>query len=103
MKFIIGFFAVLLFTLISYNQSFAGDSLEIKNPGIWDDIVYDTKVFISDGAAFYSAPFRFNSKEWLYTGSGVISMGIILSQDRNLKVSLSRGDKSGDLWSYVKS
>jgi hypothetical protein len=91
---------VLLFALVSLNQSSAGDSLKIKNPGIWDDIVYDIKVFISNGAVFYSAPCRFNSKKWLYTGAGIVSMGIIMSQDRNLKTSLSKGDKTRDLWSY---
>ncbi len=94
---------VLLLTFILLNQIYAGDSLKIKNARIWDEVVYDTKVFISDGAAIYSAPFRFNSKEWLYTGAGIVSMGIIVSQDRNLKASLSKGDKSRDIWSYVKS
>jgi membrane-associated phospholipid phosphatase len=94
---------VLLLTFISLNQIYAGDSLKIKNSRIWDEVIYDAKVFISDGAAFYTAPFRFNSKEWLYTGAGIVSLGIIMSQDRNLKTSLSKGNKSGDLWSFVKN
>lgn len=94
---------VLSFTFTFLSQVYAGDSLKVHKAGIWDDIVYDTKTFFTDGAAFYSAPFRLNSKEWLYTGAGLISLGVIMSQDKNLHTSLSKGVKDGDFWSIVKN
>jgi membrane-associated phospholipid phosphatase len=94
---------IVLLIFLSAAQIFSGDSLKTHKPGIWDDLLYDTKVFISDGAAFYSAPFGFNSKEWLYTGAGMLGLGLILSQDKNLHSSLSKGVNEGDFWSVVKN
>lgn len=94
---------VLSFTFTFLIQIYAGDSLKVHKPGIWDDILYDTKVFITDGAEFYSTPFRLNSKEWLYTGAGLVSLGVIMSQDKNLHSSLSKGVNDGNIWSIVKN
>lgn len=94
---------ILLLIILSTSQIFSGDSVKVHTPGIWDDILSDTKIFISDGAAFYSAPFKFNSKEWLYTGAGMVSLGVIMTQDKNLHSTLTKGDKEGDFWSVVKN
>lgn len=95
------FIITLTFTLLS--QVHAGDTTNIHKSGIWEDVIYDSKVFISDGAEFYTTPFRLNSKQWLYTGAGLVSLGVIMSQDKNLHSSLSKGVKDGDFWSIVKN
>ncbi len=94
---------IIFLMFLNVSQIFSGDSVKVHKPGIWDDILYDTKVFITDGAVFYTAPFRFNSKEWLYTGAGIMGLGVIMTQDKNLHGTLSKGHKEGDFWSIVKN
>jgi len=94
---------ILLFTLIAINQIYAGDSLKSQKSVVWDDIAYDAKVFVTDGAAFYTTPFGLSSKEWIYSGAGIACLGLIMTQDKNLKSSLSKDENPGDFWSNVKN
>ena len=93
----------VLMVSISLNYTYSADSLSTHKNSVWEDIIYDAKVFVSDGAAFYSSPVRFTSKDWIYTGAGIAGFGLLITQDKNLKSSISGGNTSGVLWNIVRN
>jgi membrane-associated phospholipid phosphatase len=88
--------------LLSYNCAFTSDSTTVKHKSIWQNIGSDFEIFVSQGLSFYSTPFRMSGKQWIYTGIGAASLGIIMTQDKNIKLQFSTGENKNSVWYYAK-
>lgn len=94
---------VLVFALIcSLNFSIAGDTTAVKHKTIWQNIGNDAEVFVKQGIDFYTIPFHLSGKKWLYTGIGAAAFGIIMTQDKNIKIQFSTGEDKNSVWYYAK-
>jgi membrane-associated phospholipid phosphatase len=83
------------------NYAIAGDSTKTHKTTTQKKQSSDISLFIEDIGAFYSAPFHFSGKQWLYS-AGVVS-GVVLSMtlDKQVKKSISidtASNYNNDFW-----
>jgi PAP2 superfamily len=98
-------FMLTAFVLIlSTNTAKSIDSLKVKS-SIGKDFNSDCKIFLKDGICFYSSPFRFTGKDWIYTGltAGAIAGIMTLDEDVKNDVSVNNGNSQNAFWSVGKN
>jgi hypothetical protein len=94
----------LLFLIPPLHVSEAQNSKKVK-ASIGQDFSSDCKIFLDDGLSFYTLPFRFSAKDWLYTLAAAGAEGGLMTIDDDVKKSVTgvNGNSSSDVWTIGKN
>ncbi|HMQ70292.1 MAG TPA: phosphatase PAP2 family protein [Ignavibacteria bacterium] len=75
---------ILFFSILNFNNVFSQGSHKAKT-SIGQDLGSDAKIFLDDGISYYTLPFRFSGKDWLFTLAGAGAIGGLMTIDDNVK------------------
>ncbi len=76
-----------------------GQSPDTRSIG--ETIADDGMIFLKDGASFFTAPLRFDGKDWLYAGGFAAGTALVMSRDERIHENLSHvgnGSLNYDFW-----
>lgn len=76
---------IILISILDFNYAESQISNNKVNKSIGRDFGSDCKIILDDGVSYYTLPFRFSGKDWLYTLAGVGAMGGLMSIDDDVK------------------
>lgn len=77
-------FFIILFSIFSFKIATSQESYKVKK-STGQEFGSDCKIFLDDGIAFYTLPFRFSGKDWLYTLASAGAIGGLMSIDKDVK------------------
>lgn len=96
--------SILLLSILNFNISEAQESYTKVNTSIGKDFGSDCKIILDDGLSYYTLPFRFSGKDWLYTLGSAGAIGGLMTIDDDVKKAVVGGDANitSGAWSIGK-
>ena len=85
----------LVFLSSGADSLYAGDSTKANikynaKRSVWGNLAYDLGISLNDAGKFFTAPLRFNGKDWLYTAGIVGGTIALIAVDKQVKNKISR-------------
>lgn len=80
-------FFIILFSIFNLNIALSQENYKVKK-SIGQDFGDDCKIILDDGVSYYTLPFRFSGKDWLFTLGSAGAIGGLMTIDDDVKKSV---------------